>query len=103
MLEAMNSLVQAAKVRARGYRTTENFITMAYLVCGKLTFNLPTSNSEEPTIGGCREQMIWPVFGAHKVSALPCRGRPTKRAAEALMPPLLPRRPGGPPSALPAA
>ena len=42
MLEAMNSLVQAAKVRARGYRTNENFITMAYLVCGKLNFNLPT-------------------------------------------------------------
>ena len=42
MLEAMNSLVQAAKVRARGYRTIENFITMAYLVCGKLAFNLPT-------------------------------------------------------------
>ncbi len=42
MLEAMNSLVQAAKVRARGYRTTDNYITMAYLVCGKLTFNLPT-------------------------------------------------------------
>ena len=42
MLEAMNSLVQAAKARARGYRTTENFITVAYLVCGKLAFNLPT-------------------------------------------------------------
>ena len=42
MLEAMNSLVQAAKVRARGYRTTENFITVAYLVCGKLDFKLPT-------------------------------------------------------------
>ena len=42
MLEAMNSLIQAARVRARGYRTTENFITMAYVVCGKLTFNLPT-------------------------------------------------------------
>ena len=37
-----SSLVQAAKVRARGYRTIENFITMAYLVCGKLTFNLHT-------------------------------------------------------------
>ena len=34
--------VQAAKARARGYRTTENFITIAYLVCGKLNFNLPT-------------------------------------------------------------
>lgn len=42
MLEAMNSLVQAAKVRARGYRTTENFIAVAYLVCGKLDFKLPT-------------------------------------------------------------
>lgn len=41
MLEAMNSLVQAAKARARGYRTTENFITMAYLVCGKLDLSLP--------------------------------------------------------------
>ena len=42
MLEAMNSLVQAAKMRARGYRTTENFIAVAYLVCGKLDFSLPT-------------------------------------------------------------
>ena len=42
MLEAMNSLVQAAKARARGYRSPENFITMAYLVCGKLNFRLPT-------------------------------------------------------------
>ncbi len=42
LLEAMNSLIQAAKVRARGYRTAENFITMAYLVCGKLEFRLPT-------------------------------------------------------------
>lgn len=42
MLEAMNSLVQAAKARARGYRTSKNFITMAYLVCGKLDFSLPT-------------------------------------------------------------
>lgn len=30
------------KLRARGYRTTENFIAVAYLVCGKLDFNLPT-------------------------------------------------------------
>lgn len=42
MLEAMNSLVQAAKARARGYRSPQNFITMAYLVCGKLNFRLPT-------------------------------------------------------------
>ena len=42
MIEGINSLVQAAKARARGYRTTENFITIAYLVCGKLNFKLPT-------------------------------------------------------------
>ncbi len=42
MLEATDSLVPAAKVRARGYRTTENFITTAHLVCGKLSIDLPT-------------------------------------------------------------
>ena len=42
MIEGINSLVQAAKARARGYRTTENFITIAYLVCGRLDFKLPT-------------------------------------------------------------
>ena len=42
MLEAMTSVVQAVKVRARSYTTTENFITMAYLVCGKLV--LPGQN-----------------------------------------------------------
>lgn len=41
MLEAMNSLLQAAKARARGYRTVDNLIAIAYLVCGKLDFNLP--------------------------------------------------------------
>lgn len=42
ILEAINSLVQAAKARARGYRTTRNFLTMAYLLAGKLEFELPT-------------------------------------------------------------
>jgi len=42
ILEAINSLVQAAKARARGYRTTKNLITMIYLIAGKLKFNLPT-------------------------------------------------------------
>ena len=32
MSEGRNSLVQAAEARACGYRTTENFITIAYLV-----------------------------------------------------------------------
>jgi transposase len=41
-LEAVNGLIQAAKRRARGYRTTKNLINMAYLVAGKLDFRLPT-------------------------------------------------------------
>ena len=41
-LEGLNSLIQAAKSRARGYRTARNFITIAYLIAGKLTFSLPT-------------------------------------------------------------
>lgn len=42
VLEGINSLVQAAKARARGYRTTRNLITMIYLIAGKLKFALPT-------------------------------------------------------------
>ncbi len=41
-VEAINGLIQAAKARARGYRTTRNFINMAYLVAGRLK-NLPAS------------------------------------------------------------
>jgi len=36
VLEGINSLVQAAKRRARGYRTTRNLIAMIYLIAGKL-------------------------------------------------------------------
>lgn len=39
VLEGINSIVQAAKARARGYRSSENFIAMIYLIAGKLTFN----------------------------------------------------------------
>jgi transposase len=37
-LEGINSLVQAAKARARGYRNPRNLITMAYIIAGKLNF-----------------------------------------------------------------
>jgi transposase len=40
LLEGINSLLQAAKSKARGYRTTRNLIAIAYLIAGKLTFNL---------------------------------------------------------------
>ncbi|MDA3869711.1 MAG: ISL3 family transposase [Gammaproteobacteria bacterium] len=42
LLEGMNSLIQAAKSRARGYRSNRNFIAMAYLIGAKLEFELPT-------------------------------------------------------------
>ena len=41
ILEGLNSLVQATKAKARGYRTLSNFKTMVYLVTGKLIY-LPT-------------------------------------------------------------
>ncbi|CAM5780972.1 ISL3 family transposase [Castellaniella caeni] len=41
-VEAVNSLVQAAKARARGYATTSHFIAMCYLIAGKLR-HLPSN------------------------------------------------------------
>jgi len=41
-VEAMNRALQEARARARGYRRTENFLTMAYLIAGKLS-HLPQS------------------------------------------------------------
>lgn len=36
-VEAVNSLLQAAKAKARGYGTNDHFIAMAFLIAGKLT------------------------------------------------------------------
>ncbi len=41
-VEGINSLIQAAKARARGYRTTRSLATIAYLIAGKLV-HLPAS------------------------------------------------------------
>ena len=41
-IEAINGLIQSAKRRARGYRSTKNLINMAYLIAGKLDIMLPT-------------------------------------------------------------
>ena len=41
LLEGLNSLVQAAKRRARGYRSSRNYKTMIYLVAGKLNAGPP--------------------------------------------------------------
>ena len=55
LIEGINSLVQAAKAKARGYRSIRNLKAMVYLLAGKLDMRLPavstflpTPNSEEP-------------------------------------------------------
>ena len=42
ILEGINSLVQAAKAKARGYRSTRNLKAIIYLIAGKLELKLPT-------------------------------------------------------------
>ena len=46
LLEGINSLVQAAKARARGYRNTTKMITIVYLTAAKLP--LPTLTNPTP-------------------------------------------------------
>jgi transposase len=41
LIEGINSLVQAAKAKARGYRSKRNLKAMVYLVAGKLDLRLP--------------------------------------------------------------
>ena len=41
LMEGINSLIQAAKAKARGYRSNRNLIAMVYLIAGKLDLALP--------------------------------------------------------------
>lgn len=41
IIEGINSKIQLAKRRARGYRNITNFINMIYFIAGKLKFNYP--------------------------------------------------------------
>ncbi len=41
ILEGLNSKIQLAKKRARGYGNINNFINMIYFTCGKLKFDYP--------------------------------------------------------------
>jgi transposase len=41
LIEGINSLVQAAKVKKRGYRSTRNLKAMVYLHAGNLDLRLP--------------------------------------------------------------
>jgi len=42
LIEGINSLVQAAKAKARGYRSLRNLKAITYLIAGKLDLRLPT-------------------------------------------------------------
>jgi transposase len=42
IVEAINGKIQMLKRSGRGYPNIDNFITMVYLRCGKLSLNLPT-------------------------------------------------------------
>ena len=42
LIEGINSLVQAAKAKSRGYRSTRNLKAVTYLIAGKLDLRLPT-------------------------------------------------------------
>ncbi len=44
ILEGLNSVIQAIKRRARGYRTFKNYKTMIFLAIGKLNFNALNKN-----------------------------------------------------------
>ena len=41
IMEGINSKIQLAKRRARGYRNIHNLINMIYFIAGKLKFNYP--------------------------------------------------------------
>ncbi len=42
VLEGLNSVIQAAKSKAKGYKNTNYFIAIIYLIGGNLDFKLPT-------------------------------------------------------------
>jgi transposase len=41
LIEGINSLIQAAKAKARGYRSSRNLKAVVYLIAGKLDLRLP--------------------------------------------------------------
>jgi transposase len=41
LIEGINSLIQAAKAKARGYRSSRNLKAIVYLIAGKLDLRLP--------------------------------------------------------------
>jgi transposase len=66
-LEGLNSLVKAAKAKARGYRKIRTLITIAYLIAGKLKFNVaelwPAPAKVTPKAPGTARFRPSPVLG----------------------------------------
>lgn len=58
-VEGINSLIQAAKARARGYRTTRSLIAIAYLVAGNLR-HLPGSPFNTTSCGHATPATVGP-------------------------------------------
>jgi transposase len=44
LIEGINSLVQTAKAKARGYRSLRNLVAFPYLIAGKIDLRLATLN-----------------------------------------------------------
>lgn len=55
-VEGINSIIQAAKARARGYSTRHNLILITYLIAGKLA-HLPQSPFK-PTTTSCGQEFV---------------------------------------------
>jgi len=47
ILEGLNSVIQAAKSKARGYKTFKNYKNIVYLLTGKLDFSIVNSKYRE--------------------------------------------------------
>jgi transposase len=47
ILEGLNSIIQAAKCKARGYKTFKNYKIIVYLLTGKLNFSLVNNKFRE--------------------------------------------------------
>ena len=47
ILEGLNSVIQAAKSKARGYKTFKNYQIIVYLLTGKLDFSLVNHRFKE--------------------------------------------------------
>jgi len=47
ILEGLNSVIQTAKSKARGYKTFKNYKIIVYLLTGKLDFSLVNNKFRE--------------------------------------------------------